>query len=97
MRTLPANYGNGPAGCQYALRRGAGHWALDFKGREACFKDELGALYVAYLLLHPSPEGLHAVALALKARDKAGQAAGPDERVEERSMGLEDAAAVRAL
>jgi len=47
--------------------------------------------------LHPAPEGLHAVALALKARDRAGQAAGPDERVEERSMGLEEAVAVRAL
>ena len=81
----------------YALRRGVGYWALVFEGREAIFKHELGALYVAYLLLHPPKEPLHAVALALKARDLAGKPAGPDEILEERSMGLEDAAAVRAL
>ena len=86
-----------PDGCRYALRRGAEYWALIFEGREAIFKHELGALYVAYLLLDPPPEPLHAVALALKAREMAGQPAGPDEVLEERSMGLEDAAAVRAL
>jgi len=82
---------------RFALCRGVKYWAVVFQGREAVFKHELGALYVTYLLLHPTPEGLHAVALALKARDGAGRAAGPDEVVEERSMGLEDAASVRAL
>ena len=86
-----------PNECRYALRRGVGYWALVFAGREAIFKHELGALYVAYLLLHPQKEPLHAVALALKARDLAGKPAGPNEVLQERSMGLEDAAAVRAL
>ena len=86
-----------PDECRYALRRGAQYWALVFEGREASFKHELGALYVAYLLLDPPKEPLHAVAVALKARDKAGKTAGLDEVVEERSMGLEEAAAVRGL
>src|ERR1017187_756251 len=81
----------------YALSRGEEYWALVFEGRETVFKHELGALYVAYLLLNPPKEPLHAVALALKARERAGQGAGPDELAEERSMGLEEAAAVRAL
>ena len=37
------------------------------------------------------------MALALKAREMCGQAAGPCELVQQRSMGLDDAAAVRAL
>jgi len=86
-----------PHECHYVLDRGLGYWALAFEGREMVFKHELGALYVAYLLLHPPKEPLHAVALALKARDRVGQGAGPDELAEERSMGLEEAAAVRAL
>jgi len=98
MRTMEETADrNNRARRPYALSRGVDYWALVFEGREAVFKHELGALYVAYLLLHPAPGALHAVALALKARDRAGQAAGPDERVEERSMGLEEAVAVRAL
>ena len=86
-----------PAAASYAVRRTTSGWELTYKGQRAGFKHELGALYVEHLLSNPTPEGLHAVALALKARDRAGQAAGPDERAEERSMGLEDAAQVRAL
>src|SRR5512135_2269443 len=82
---------------QYALRRGLGFWQLTFDGRQAIFKHELGALYVACLLLYPPREPIHAVALALKARDTSGRAAGPDEFVQQRSLGLDDAAAVRAL
>jgi hypothetical protein len=86
-----------PDGCRHALRRGVEDWALTFEGRGAIFKHELGALYVAYLVLHPPPEPLHAVALALKAREMDGQPARPGGVPEERDMGLEDAAAVRAL
>ncbi len=82
---------------EYALRRGMGFWQLTFAGRQAIFKHELGALYVACLLLDPPREPIHAVALALKAKDTSGPAAGPDQVVQQRSLGLDDAAAVRAL
>ncbi len=98
MKTNQANTDRNQSNdSHYALRRGAQYWALVFAGREASFKHELGALYVAYLLLDPPAVPLHAVALALKARDRAGKPAGPDEVHAEWSMGLEDAAAVRAL
>jgi hypothetical protein len=82
---------------QYALRQEADSWEVTFEGRQASFKHELGALYVACLLLEPQREPIHAVALALKAKDTPGRPAGPDEALEQRSMGLEDAAEVRAL
>jgi hypothetical protein len=86
-----------PEGTQYALRREADTWEVIFKGRKADFKHELGALYVAHLLLEPPSEPVHAVALALNARAKLGQPASPDETLEQQSMGLEDATSVRAL
>jgi len=89
--------GNRQDRCRYALRRELGFWQLTLEGRGAIFKHELGALYVACLLLDPPREPIHAAALALKARETSGQAAGPCEMVQQRSMGLEDAAAVRAL
>ncbi len=82
---------------EYALRRGLGFWQLTFEDRQAVFKHELGALYVACLLLDPPREPIHAVALALKARERSGDAAGAGEIVQQRSLGLEDAEAVRAL
>ena len=82
---------------RYALCRGLGFWELTFEGRQAIFKHELGALYFACLLLDPPSEPIHAVALALKAREMGGQAPGPAEVIQQRSLGLEDAAAVRAL
>src|ERR1035437_3399161 len=82
---------------RYALCRGVDYWALAFEGRETVFKHELGALYVAYLLRNPPREPLHGVALALKAKMKLGQPASPTEVLQERVMGLEEAAAVRAL
>ena len=86
-----------PNECRYALRRGVDYWALVFEGRETVFKHELGALYVSYLLLHPPREPLHGVALALHARERLGQPASPAEVRQQRGMGLEDTAAVRAL
>src|ERR1035437_3688802 len=82
---------------QYALQRGLGFWELTFEGRQAIFKHELGALYVGCLLLDPPSEPVHAVALALKSRELGGQTPGPAEVTQQRSMGLDDAAAVRAL
>jgi hypothetical protein len=86
-----------PDGGQYAMRREADTWEVTFEGRKASFKHELGALYAAYLLQEPPREPLHGVALALKARVKLGQTVSSDEVLQERVMGLEDAAAVRAL
>jgi hypothetical protein len=82
---------------QYALRRQAGLWGLTFEGRQAVFKHELGALYVACLLLEPPREPVHAVALALKARGRADGRAGAELDPQERRMWLGEAWAVRAL
>ena len=81
----------------YTLRRTQGVWELTFKGRQAAFKHELGALYVAFLLTERPRQALHGVALALKAREKLGQPPSPAEAVQQREMGLEDASSVRAL
>ena len=98
MKTNRANTDRShPDGCQYALRREANSWEVTFEARQANFKHELGGLYVAYLLLHPPPEPIHGVALALHARQWLGQPASPAEALQQRVMGLEDAASVRAL
>jgi hypothetical protein len=96
-RTTPAIHNDSNAMSPYALRRGLGFWELTFEGRRAIFKHEQGAPYVASLLLDPPREPMHAVALALKARVVSGQVAGPDELVQQRNLGLDDAAAVRSL
>jgi len=85
-----------PIGCRYGFRREGSLWELTFQGQTASFKHELGALYAAYLLLEPR-KAVHGVALALKARERLGQPAGPDEVAQQRQMGLEDAASVRGL
>jgi hypothetical protein len=98
MKTSPQPTGrNRPLEPQYALRRGLGFWDLTFEGRQAIFKHELGALYVACLLLDPPSEPLHAVALALKARERGAQVPGPTDVIQQRSLGLDDAESVRAL
>jgi hypothetical protein len=97
MRTLQTNDCRDPAGCQYALWRGVDYWALVLAGEEAVFKHELGATYVAYLLREQAREPIHGVALALKAREMFAQAAEPGEILEEQTMDLQEAAAVRGL
>ena len=82
---------------QYALGRGLGYWELTFEGRQAVFKHEQGALYVACLLLDPPPEPIHAVALALKTREKSGESGAAVEIIQQRNLGLDDAEAVRGL
>jgi hypothetical protein len=83
--------------CKYALRRGLGFWELTFEGKKAVFKHELGVDYVACLVLDPPREPIHAVALALKAREMSGRGEGEEVLVQQRSLGLDDAEAVRAL
>ena len=82
---------------RYALYRGPGVWELTFEGRPTIFKHEQGALYVACLLLEPPDEPIHAVALELKARKMAGEAAGAEDVIQQRNLGLDDAEAVRNL
>ena len=63
---------------KYVLGRGQGlgAWELTFEGQQACFKHQPGVLYVAWLLLHPPPDPIHAVALALDARTLSDQTPG---------------------
>ena len=75
--------------------RSSGHWSL--KAGRPSSNTSWGRSYVAYLLLNPPQEPLHARGAGAEGQGRAGQPAGPDEALEQRSMGLEDAAAVRAL
>ena len=61
---------------RYALRRGLGTWEVTFEGRRDSFSDEQGAEYAVWLLLHPPPQPIHAVALALEARHAPGYTPG---------------------
>jgi hypothetical protein len=88
---------NQPEDPTFALCRQGPLWAVTFQGRQARFKHERGALYVACLLLNPPPEPLHAVALALKAREMPGPPRSPDQVCAEHEMGVEEAEAIRAL
>jgi hypothetical protein len=97
----------------YSLRRGLGFWELAFAGQGAVFKHEQGAFYVAHLLLHPSAEPIHGLALALEIKARYGQPDGTAEipdpmsgrlvpiahnaTMQERSLGLDEAEAVRNL
>jgi len=68
---MKTNWQNGerePRGGRYALRRGLGTWEVTFEGERDSFPDEQGAEYVVWLLLHPPPEPIHAVALVIEAR-----------------------------
>ena len=82
---------------QYALCRGRGFWEVTFEGREAIFRHEQGALYVAWLLLHPSRKPIHALVLALEARTCSGQTPGAADVIQQRYLGLDEAEAVRNM
>ena len=83
-------------GCQYALRRGLGTWEVTYEGRRDSFRDEQGAEYVVWLLLHPPPKPIHAVTLALEARPAPGDTPWA-EGIQQRSLGLDDAETIRDL
>ena len=70
---------------------------MTFEGRDAIFRHEQGALYVAWLLLHPPRKPIHALALALEARAFSGQTPGAADAVQQRYLGLDEAEAVRNL
>jgi hypothetical protein len=86
---------------------------VTFAGREAIFKHEQGATYVAYLLLNPREEPIHALNLCLRVMWPERKGGGIAElvdpetgevatvpaeaRIQERSMGLEDAQTMREV
>jgi hypothetical protein len=84
-------------GCQYALRRGLGTWEVTYEGGRDSFSDEQGAAYVVWLLLHPPPQPIHPLALALEARHAPGYTPSAADVIQERNLGLDDAEAVRNL
>jgi hypothetical protein len=86
-----------PSTPPYRLRRGLGFWQLTFMGQDAVLKHEQGLAYIAWLLLNPPEEPIHAVALALNARKMCGEPVDPAELIQQRSLGLDDAESLRFL
>ena len=82
---------------RYALRRGLGTWEVTFEGCRDSFSDEQGADYVVWLLLHPPPQPIHAVALALEARHAPGFTPGAADVIQQRNLGRDDAEVVSSL
>jgi hypothetical protein len=97
----------------YGIRKHIAFWAVDFEGQTAVFDHEQGAYYVAYLLLNPPSEPMHAMALALKAHvdyehytgvsfiiDPFTSKVVPVDReavIQERNLALDDAEALAGL
>lgn len=98
---------------RYALRKGLGVWHLTFDFKEADIRHEKGLLYVAWLLYNPPEQPIHAIDLMAKIpeiyRQQLGLAPLVDPttgkvapllsgaRIQERSLSLDDAQAMRAL
>lgn len=82
---------------RYALRRGLGCWELVFDGRRAVLREEQGLLYVACLLLDGSGAPLHAMELVQRAAALQRSGAPRAPRLLQRSAGLDEAEATRAL
>ena len=90
-----------------------GYWRLRFAGREALFKHEQGATYVAYLLLNPPEEPIHALDLCARLNGAERNGSGIAElvdptsgevkrldagaRLQERGLALEDVETMRAV
>jgi hypothetical protein len=95
------------------LRRGLGFWQLTFKGQHATLKHEQGLAYVAYLLLNPPDEPIHALDLATRIAVLNGKQVGMAEivdpksgqkvylenhaRIQERSPALDDALEMQSV
>jgi len=95
------------------LRKGLGFWTLIFDGDETVLKHERGIFYVAWLLTHPEQTPIHALDLMAKIPEIYRQQLGLTEiadpntgkasaleshaRLQERSLSLDDAQAMRAL
>lgn len=97
----------------YLLRKGVGYWDLVYHGERTVFRHEHGVYYIAFLLLHPPPEPIHGLALAMKTRAKyeysphkldltdpvTGEkvTASRDAVFQQRNLGLDEADAARTL
>jgi hypothetical protein len=98
---------------RYMIRKGLGFWRLIFDGQEAILKHERGVYFVAWLLTHPPEHPIHAIDLIAKIpeiyREQLGLPTLVDPttgksvtlesgaRIQERSLALDDAHAMRAL
>src|SRR5438552_15519005 len=98
---------------RYSLRKGLGFWDLTFDGQHEVLKHEQGLALVAYLLLNPPAEPIHALDLATRISAVTGKQQGISEivdpetgqkayldshsRVQERSPALDDALTMRAV
>ena len=98
---------------RYSLRKGLGVWYVIFAGNPTDIRHERGMFYVAYLLLNPPNEPIHALDLMAKipqfyrqqlglpyiADPATGKAItlGSDARIQERSLALDDVETMRRL
>ena len=98
---------------RYALRKGLGVWHLVFDYQEADIRHEKGIFYVAWLLYNPPEHPIHALDLAAKVPEIYRQQLGlpplvdpvtgkatvlpSTARIQERSLALDDAQAMRRL
>jgi len=103
---------NPPIHRSFSLRKGHGYWTLRFEGREIVIKHERGIFYIVWLLEHPN-ERIHALDLMAKIPEIYRQQLALTEitdpetgkpvtleshaRLQERSLSLDDAQALRAV
>jgi hypothetical protein len=82
--------------CQYELRREGRRWRLTFQGQQSDFPHELGALYVAYLLLPPRG-AVHVAALVSHTKQVLGPCVEPADLLAQWELRREVRASIRAL
>jgi hypothetical protein len=98
---------------RYALRKGLGCWELTFDWQHEILRHEQGLALVAYLLLNPPEEPIHALDLAVRVAPVTSKGACISEivdpetgqmvylekhaRIQERSLALDEALTMRAV
>jgi len=112
IEIVAANPPTGPP-ARYALRKGLGFWNLTFDYEDAGLKHEKGIFYTTWLLYHPYEQPLHALDLITKIPEMYRKQLGLTQlvdpltgksaplassaRIQERSLSLDDAEAMRAV
>jgi len=102
-----------PPKSRYSLQKGLGVWRLTFNGQDTEIKHERGMFYVAYLLLNPPENPIHAFDLIAKIPEMYRKQLGlaplidaatgktttiqSNARIQERSLALDDAQTMRTL